>query len=270
MDKVYDRWYKVKNVTDTVWYISDSDFAILYLLVGVEKALLIDTGFGAGNLPELCRSLTSLPVEVVLTHAHPDHVMGAGQFDKVMIGDAEIPLLRYLFSADSRKDISSDFFRSPKFKALPKEHTDSWFKQSPKTIIPLSDGDKIDLGERCIRVISTPGHTSGSICLLDEKERLLFSGDTILKCNHLLNLEESAPIEAFQDSLLRIKTFDECFQTILTGHERSFLPKTHLEELINGVNDIVNGKMKGVYHKTVVGPGIKYRFGNGNSVICRI
>lgn len=262
--------YKIKKITDTIWSISENSFAILYLVIGAKKALLIDTGFGIGNLPELCSSITSLPVEVILTHAHPDHVMGAGQFDVVHIAKEDGPLLKTFFGRDARIAIASEFLSGQTGKQIALDSLSDWIKQELKSVQPIANGDVIDLGGRYLRVIATPGHTTGSICLLDESERILFSGDTILKSYHLLNLEESASLKTFFESLLHVKSFEEEYDTLFPGHEPAPLPLSHLKELINGVQDILDGKIRGTRRQTRVGSGIKYRFGNGNSVICRI
>ena len=68
---------RITAISDTVWSIED-DAAMMYLIAGTESALLLDTGLGLLDLPAVCRSLTPLPVRVLLTHAHGDHALGAG------------------------------------------------------------------------------------------------------------------------------------------------------------------------------------------------
>ena len=70
-------WFVLNEITDGIWFISDKTGVNCYLVDGETKSLLIDTGWGLGNLAELIHSITSLPIEVVFTHGHPDHVNGA-------------------------------------------------------------------------------------------------------------------------------------------------------------------------------------------------
>ena len=83
---------KIVSLDGQTWRIEEFDASnsvYLYLLAGTEKALLIDTGFGEIDLPAAVRSLTSLPVEVVNTHGHFDHIGGNGAFDQVRLHRAD-------------------------------------------------------------------------------------------------------------------------------------------------------------------------------------
>lgn len=80
-DQVSERWFTVTRISESVWRIDDHGRDNIYLVEGSEKALLIDTGTGVGDLKGLAASLTDRPVLVVNTHAHPDHCAGNHQFD---------------------------------------------------------------------------------------------------------------------------------------------------------------------------------------------
>ena len=136
--------FTTRVVADGVWYIQDSRGGVMYLVAGQARALLIDTGWGEGDLPSHIKTLTSLPVLVVNTHGHRDHTSGNGKFDEVYIHTADLPLV----------------------------------EESNARLIPIYDGYVFDLGQRDIRVIGVPGHSPGSICLLDKAARTLFSGDS--------------------------------------------------------------------------------------------
>lgn len=139
-----------------------------YLLL-CERPVLIDVGTGAtlGVLRkrlEACLDGRKLPT-MVLTHMHFDHTGGAAAVQE-MTGAAAYahpPDARALAEGDGRLTCSG------------------WLgeRQRPIKVSPLKEGDIIDCGDAGLEVIHTPGHTAGSLCLLDRKSRDLFSGDTV-------------------------------------------------------------------------------------------
>ena len=133
----------------------------IYLLEGNEKALLIDTGWGTGNLKACVSKLTNKPLMVVNTHFHPDHAAGNGEFEEVFLSAGYTIDEPSLGSGLGPFDISR--LPHPDYK---------------KTI--LHDGDIIDLGGRSIRVIEArPAHCNSSLFFVDETENLVFTGDEI-------------------------------------------------------------------------------------------
>ncbi len=133
----------------------------IYLLEGSEKALLIDTGWGTGNLKACVSKLTNKPLMVVNTHFHPDHASGNGEFEEVFLGAGYTIDEPSLGSGLGPFDISR--LPHPDYK---------------KTI--LHDGDVIDLGGRSIRVVEArPAHCNSSLFFVDETENLIFTGDEI-------------------------------------------------------------------------------------------
>lgn len=141
-----------------VYLITDYNFDSMYLIVGTQKAILLDTGMGTGDLKGFVSELTDKPIEVVISHAHPDHILQANQFDKVYMSDKEKEIVKIL---NINVDVSG--------------------------FIDIKEGDRFDLGGRIIEVIELPGHTPGSIVLLDRENRLLFTGDAI-GSGHVLSL----------------------------------------------------------------------------------
>lgn len=264
--------YTVNKVSDTVYCISDVWSDLMYLVVGSKKALLIDTGFGLCDLNELIKEITPLPVTVVLTHGHPDHAMGAYQFEEVYLNYKETDLFNKVNSREYRKLTCDEFVKSNKDKKLDKKFLERWIEIGTSNVKMVNEGDVFDLGGGCkIKVILSPGHTKGSICLLYEKEQALFSGDTILNCNHLLNLKESDTISNFHKSLKHLKTYSKSFSIIHPGHEKAPLMLDKLNDLIGGTEDIIAGNLKGRIREDVCGcPGIEYSFAGDNTLIAPI
>ncbi|MGN0998812.1 MAG: MBL fold metallo-hydrolase [Faecousia sp.] len=150
----------------------------MYLIVGPEKALLIDTGFGIGNLKGLAEQLApGKQIIVANTHNHFDHAYGNCQFDKVYCHEFEKPSMEtqdahiwdYLFEEDTVRGIWAEFDRED---IVP-------FK--PYEIVGCPDGYIINLGEDYeVELIHMGGHTPGHAGYLDKKNRIFFAGDDIV------------------------------------------------------------------------------------------
>ena len=176
----YQEWFDVYRLTEGTYAIYEPnqfEEAMSYLVEGTERAVLIDAGNGIGNLREVAEALTDLPLSMVLTHEHYDHVGAAWRFESVAAYDNAASLARL---AEGRSTESLQRYVTDEYlwKPLP----EGW-DPSTWTIPPLEptellhDGDVIDLGGRRLEVIYTPGHSPGSMCLLDGANRLLFTGD---------------------------------------------------------------------------------------------
>ena len=149
-------YQSVEIAPDTWRILSDGDYS--YLLKGEDgDALLIDTGYGAGNIREYCGSLLGYDVSrAVNTHHHFDHTALDGQFDLVYMGEESVPLATRPF---------------PSFEGIefPRDYA----------VQVVGDGDVIPLKGRDLLVFKMPDHAVGSIVLLDRKARLLFAGDEL-------------------------------------------------------------------------------------------
>ncbi|MCI1722825.1 MAG: MBL fold metallo-hydrolase [Lachnospiraceae bacterium] len=159
--------YKTEQIAPDTYRIEEAGAVNCYLLVGKKKALLIDTGLGVGCLKEEAEKLTDLPIEAVLTHAHCDHAGGIGWFDHYYVHRSDTAPVYHLLS--SRLAASVLLPRGTKLPHQP---------QKPKAI-PIDSSFSFELGERTVRVKNVPGHTNGSIVLLDQKEKQMFTGDDI-------------------------------------------------------------------------------------------
>lgn len=87
--------------------------------------------------------------------------------------------------------------------------------------IPLPKEMAFELGNRSVRILKTPGHTRGSICLLDEKNNWLFAADTCCRDGVLLHFPESTSVERFLESIemLKAMTAEGRIKRIFPGHQ---------------------------------------------------
>lgn len=203
--------FTTQPVTDGVWHIKDERGGVMYLVAGTERALLIDTGFGEDDLPAHIATLTDLPVSVVNTHFHGDHTLGNKHFAEVYIHTEDAPLV-----------------------------------QEPSAeLLPIYDGYTFDLGGRELRVVATPGHTPGSICLLDISDRILFTGDSPRPGAVWLHLPTSLTVQAFFTGMVRLRTFATEFDTLAPAHGEPQPVGTLLDDLITCAAQVLDGDLVG-------------------------
>ena len=138
-----------------------------YLIVGANRAVLFDAGSGLRDIVPVVRSLTSLPVTVIPSHLHFDHVGALGRFDETALLD--VPALRALIRDSQLQLLRYEFLGFADRLARPRFRVDEWW----------SADSFIDLGGRQLRVLATPGHTPSSVSLYDASRGELFAGDFI-------------------------------------------------------------------------------------------
>lgn len=177
-----------------------------FLLLGTDKALLIDTGMSGEDIKSIAEGMTELPISLINTHADVDHVGGNKYFEEAYMHPAEL----YNYKGK---------------------------------IIPVWDGDIINLGNREIKIIHTPGHTPGSIALYDIKYKALFSGDPIQDGSIFL-FGPQREINAYKISLNRINDMKSDIDNIYPSHGSVPVSTDIIADLIKGTEDIINGKIE--------------------------
>ena len=229
-------WFTATEVAAGTWRIVDRGVVNCYLVIGRERAALIDTGYGFANLRDYVGALTSLPLTVINTHGHRDHCGGAAQFGAVLTHRAEFAAIE----REATPEVRARNRRSLGDKAVPAgERFDYGAEARPLVLSPLADGDVIELGGRRLEVIATPGHTPGEIVLLDRGNRLLFAGDHLNR--HVwLQLPGCLPLERYLASLEKLETHAGAFATILPGHNEP-VDAGLLAELTACVRGILGG-----------------------------
>ncbi len=207
--------YVVTELDKGFWSIEESGVRF-FLLEGSEKALLIDTCFGGGDLRALVESLTKKPVVVANTHTDPDHVGGNRFFDSIHMHPSEYDY--YLYGHPERKE----------------------------KLVPVWEGDIIDLGDRKLEAILIPGHTPGSIALLDRENRLIFAGDTLQR-GLIFMIGRGRNITAFGESLKKLLKLSPAFDTVYTHHGHSPAEGSEIvQDVIAGYEMLMGGRVKGV------------------------
>ena len=206
-------YYRVIQTDEGIYRITSSENVYMELLVGTQKALLIDTGYGFGPLKETVRSITDKPLFIVNSHGHVDHTCGNYQFDEtVYIADADVDLMKRHNDPDFRARSvelakhTVDYMTGQEFNGLPEAFdAQAYIAGDCGHYESLKEGDVFSLGGKTIRAIATPGHTKGSMSFFYEEKNWLFDGDA---ANIFLWLfgEDSARMDAYLKTLDRILT----------------------------------------------------------------
>lgn len=231
--------YKIDMLDDQTWIIEEYDeitSVYMYLLTGTMQGILIDTGMGAIPLYDICRELTHLPITVLLTHGHVDHIGGTNQFKDVFLHKEDWNTYQ-LHSGDLRKQFSD--IDLPPVK---------------ERVSFMQDGNVFNLGERTVQIIHTPGHSLGSVCILDQERKWLFTGDTCCKAHVLLQMDYSASLETYSKTMKNLLSRSEEYNLTWPGHHekpveidvlKQFLEATEgiLAEILHG-NEVEIGRKK--------------------------
>jgi glyoxylase-like metal-dependent hydrolase (beta-lactamase superfamily II) len=226
--QVSDPWFEVYKVAPDTFAIYEphqSEETISYLILGTQKALLFDTGMGISDIRKVVSELTKLPIIVLNSHTHNDHVGGNWQFDTIYSLDTD-------FSRQNAKgsiiDAQAEIAPGEICGELPTNFDAKSYSTKPWTISKyVHDGDKIELGERIIEIITTPGHTPDSLCLYDASNKLLFTGDTYYPATIWLYRPETDLI-LYSNSVSRLEYQSRNIQTLLGAHNVPVAPPTIL------------------------------------------
>ena len=212
-----------------------------YLIVGPQKAMLIDTGFGVGNLKALCEFLApGKEIIVVNTHKHLDHIGGNLWFDRV-----------YCHEFDREDIIASmrpDFITSQTLdeNGVP---MDTWYDVNDLPpfheyeVIPVQDGHIFDLGDGYeVELIHLPGHTAGQSGFYDHQTHCMFIGDTTSAFGGNPNEKhpEYCTVNALRDAVSRLlDRYGDEISGVFPGHGTIDLHAVSLKYLMDAADRII-------------------------------
>jgi len=203
-----DDYFVVEQIDPTTLAIGEPRYYqgnYSYLIIGTERAVLFDAGTGTRDIVPIARSLTTLPTTVIPSHLHFDHVGALGRFDKTALLD--VPALRERVK-DSRLTLQRyEFLGFGQDLPTPTFRVDEWWAANTT----------IDLGNRRVRVLSTPGHTPTSLSLYDADRHQLFAGDFIYP-GHLYAFLPGASRTAYLSSTRRLLALIDPATRIYTAH----------------------------------------------------
>jgi len=253
-------WFEVTHLAQGVQAISEpyhAEFVISYLVAGKEAAILLDTGMGIGNIQVVASQLTDKPIRVVNSHHHYDHVGDNHRFEHIAIHEAEADFLEreapeeLLFEAMRPENILG---------ALPEDFDPARYRIVPSRADRLlHEGDTLELGGRSLRVLHTPGHSPGSICLLIEEEGLLFTGDTVY-AGPLYAQFDHSDFEVYRQTMGRLSDLAQGLKLVVPSHNQTPLDPHILMEMSEGFEQIAAGAAPWQPMESVWGPLRRYIF----------
>ena len=237
-----DPWYEVYRVAPGVFAIYEphqSEETISYLILGTRQAALFDTGMGISDLKKVVDALTPLPIIVLNSHTHDDHVGANWQFTTIYAMDTDFTRKN---AQGSRDDAQAEIAPTEICGDLPKGFDPKTYATRPWKITSYKkDGDRIDLGGRSLEILSTPGHTPDAISLLDRASGLLFTGDTYYPATIWLYRPET-DFAAYDASIRRLATLAPQIKTVLGAHNIPVAPPSVLPRLVTAFEQVRAGK----------------------------
>ncbi|MDR2420850.1 MAG: MBL fold metallo-hydrolase [Oscillospiraceae bacterium] len=204
--------YEVIKISGGAWRIEDG-MVRCYLFAGSGRALLVDTGMSGGDMKAVVRGLTELPVTLVNTHADGDHLAANPQFDETYMHPAEFT---------------------------------HYYGEKPGPLTParpLWDGDAIDLGGRRFEVYLIPGHTDGSIALLDRANRIIVTGDSVSRVPVFM-FGAGRNLRAYIYSMKRLLAMSDSFDYVYPSHGEFPVGAEEIRKLISAAEELLEGKLE--------------------------
>jgi glyoxylase-like metal-dependent hydrolase (beta-lactamase superfamily II) len=255
-------WFDIRNPFAGVYAFMEPghyEECISYLVIGTERAALVDTGMNVGDLAAEVRRITTLPVLVVNTHSDWDHRGENYKFTDIAIHEREADWLERPVGQEKlgMKARPGRFTRPtpPHFVAS------EWRVPPSKATRLLREGDTIELGGRTLEVLHTPGHTPGHICLLDRAQRWLITGD-IYYPGAIYVFYPWSSLSDCLTSARRLAALKNDVDWLLPAHNVTPIPETELMRLQLAFESICNGVTQGIERDDAEwGKLLKYEFG---------
>lgn len=215
-----DAPFTARKFSKDTWVIEGTG-SYSYLVLGDERAVMVDTGMSKLNLREFVKTITGLPVSVINTHGHFDHTGGNGWFDATYMHPYASREARTVFDFGGGTDYPLAY-----------------------PIETVTEGHVFDLGGRTLEVIEIPGHSPGSIALLDEKSKLLFTGDELEAGQVLLMFgsgEYMPTVEGHQRNMTKLEERINEFDYICPGHNGTPMHNSYVDAFIENAQKVLDG-----------------------------
>ncbi len=241
---VSDPWFEVYKPAPRVFAIYEphqAEETISYLIVGQKQALLFDTGMGISDIKRVTTELTKLPIIVLNSHTHDDHVGGNWVFSTIYGMDTDFTRKNAL---GSREDAQAEVTPDQICGTLPRGFDAKAYVTRPWKITKyVHDGERIDLGGRTLEIIATPRHTPDAISLIDRTNGLLFTGDTYYPAPIWLFRPET-DLDAYAKSIRRLAALAPQIKIVLGAHNIPVAQPAILAQLVSAFDVMRAGKVR--------------------------
>ena len=238
-------WFEVYRVQPDVFALYEShqyEEVISYLVLGSERALLFDTGLGIGDIRSVVGQLTKLPVTVLNSHTHFDHIGGNAQFTDILGRDTAYT--RTNTAGGTHEQLAEVVLPERICGELPAGFNKQEYAIKPFQVTHfVKEGEVIDLGGRKLEVLFTPGHTPDSVSLLDRANGLLFTGDMFYAGPIYLYVPES-DVAAYKRSVARYAALAPGLKLVLPAHNFPAEKPEMMNKLSQALTAIDAGKAR--------------------------
>lgn len=221
-------WYRIERRADEVTHICEPHIEEFYRcniwhVRGRDRDMLVDSGMGVVSLREWVPLVTERALTAVASHTHFDHIGCHFEFADRCVHEAEAHILANPTNPATLADpyVTDEIFTQ--LPPLPYTSAEYRLRSAPATRT-LSDGDRIDLGDRTFEVIHTPGHSPGGIALWEATTGILFSGDIVYD-GPLIEDTYHANADDYHRSMVRL--YDLPVRIVHGGHFPSYSRERH-------------------------------------------
>lgn len=201
LKKHYYEDYDVQEIADGVYKINEFNLSTMFLIVGSERAVVIDCGTGVSDFLGCIRKITDKPLDLLITHAHVDHIGGRGQFESMALSEVDECLIKDVTVLYRKLYVLE--MRLMGFKILKRKYVKIKKVKNEPIVKHLKGGDIIDLGGKTLTVFETPGHTKGSLVYRLNEQNILFTGDVVNPLC-LMFLKHATTLEVMKSTVERV------------------------------------------------------------------
>jgi glyoxylase-like metal-dependent hydrolase (beta-lactamase superfamily II) len=238
-------WFEVYRIKPDIYIFYEPyqyEEAISTLLLGEEKAILIDTGCGIGNIRKAVEEIMDLPITVLNTHSHNDHIAQNYLFEEIAMLDH--PWSHKAQNGLPNSEMAHLLEEGMIWRELPEDFDpENYVVPGFKVTHWLKDGDRIDIGNRSLEVLHTPGHSPDSICLLDREDQLFFTGD-MFYTGSIYTYLNGGDLPTFIDSYVKMLNYYDDYEYLMPSHNEPLVEKSLLNDVFKAVVDIAEGRGK--------------------------
>ena len=243
--KVHSNWFRVYRVGKNVIAIVEPynfEEVISYLILGKSKALLFDTGIGVDSISLVVKQLTKLPILVLNSHTHFDHIGGNYEFKNILALNTSYTLKHSKegWDHDSIKDEVTK--SSLCLQRLPGFDTSHYYIHPFKISQFVKDGDELELGERKLKIIAVPGHTMDAIALFDKTNGYIWTGDTFYE-GPIYLFADGTDLIAYKKSIAILAKMAPQVKKVFPSHNNPISQPVRLVELKNNFHSMETGKV---------------------------
>lgn len=219
--------FEAREVLPGVYHIKDAMGVCMTLLVGSQAALLVDTGYGTEDVHAYVRTLTELPLTVILTHGHHDHALGARWFDRVMMFAED--------QADFRTYTGLEMRRRVMQQALDKGLTVDGHFLTDEIALPLPlEEQTVDLGGMRVQIMRVPGHTPGSAVVYVPDRKLLLTADDWNPCTWLF-FPAALGAKEYRANVRGLQRLGHTH--VLCSHQPVLFARAMMDDFLDGLTD---------------------------------